>query len=608
MRIARAAFFLGCILGGSALLAAACAPAAKAPAATSETGSTQTKKEAPAPETQAKQPVIAEQPAPSAAQSAPKQPEQGKPASVSGIPLDPDAKMGGVLTLSTTTEGPTRNPWEEAAGNSFQLSHPLTNQIVQFQTWGTVAEYERGAYWNIQPDLAKSWEQSSDGMKWTIKFRDGVKWSDGTPFTCADAKFTLDSIRTGQDLRRSPRAIHLLPIKDIQCADALTMAINMKRPKPGLIEMIAMPYNVVWPAKYAGKMDTVRDTVDRAGTGPFTLKESVPGEKHTFVRKADYWDKPFPYLDGIEVRILSTQALVSGMRAGRINLGTFGTNGATAENLIKECDLCQAWPRNVNVSIAGVIHVNHQRAPWNTPEVKEAISLAYDRARYNQVNNVGWGLMPVCGPFHPGTQWCPESWQKRVAQIPGYDFSDPAKNKEKARALLTKAGYKPGELTINFRWWQSGNAGAPVSIKEDLDAIGITATLEELQTTRAYDSLSAGEFNVQFHGFFIAGTDADVPLYEHFYTGSDRNYGRYSNPQVDRLIDEMSQTVDPELRRQRAWDAAEIILRDQAKIIGQYGVYAPIFSKKVRGIMPAPLTLNSYGNNNRHDHTWLTEK
>jgi ABC-type transport system substrate-binding protein len=384
------------------------------------------------------------------------------------------------------------------------------------------------------------------------------------------------------------------------------MVITMTRPKPGLIEMIAMPYNVVWPKKYEGDTNTLREAVDRAGTGPFTVQESVPGEKHVFARKTDYWDQPFPYLDQVEVRILSTQAMVSGMRAGRINLGTFGINGANADLLLRECDLCEPWPRNVNVGISGVIHVNHNRSPWNTPEVKEALSLAYDRARYVQVNTQGWGLLPTCGPFHPGTQWCPAEWEQRVSQLPGYDFSDPASNRERAKEILAQAGYQPGELTVSFRWWQSGNASAPVTIAEDLNAIGITTTLQELQTAVAYDSLTNADFDVQFHGFFVAGTDADVVLYEHFYTGSDRNYGRYANPEFDRMVDEMSQTVDPELRRQRAWDAAEVALKDQAKIIGYYNVYVPIFSKQVRGIMPAPLTLNSYGNNNRHDHTWLT--
>ena len=529
--------------------------------------------------------------------------------SVSGIPLDDGAKSGGVLTVASTREGPTFSTWEEAAGIAFIPGHLVSNMVVQFQSWGDADDTSAGAYWNIHPDLATDWEQSSDGLSWTFRFRDGVTIADGAdrvPFTCADAKWSLDSIRTGDGLRRSPRGVHFIAIDDIQCADDLTMVISLNRPKAGLLEMIALPYNAIFPKyKYDGNTDDLRETPN-VGTGPFTLVEWIPGEKYTYEARDDYWNAPFPYLDGVELLVLGSNAQVAALRAGRLDIGsTAGSvNGARGETLLRECDLCQFSPTITNVGWSDVVHVNHSRAPWNTQAVKDAISLAIDRSKAVELMVDGWGDVPSCGIFHPGTEWCmPENVLKG---IPGYDLNNVQANQDQARKLLADAGYAPGDLVVDLRWWKSSEASVPpVAIVEDLQAIGIDATMEPLETALAYDSLTNAEFDVQVHGFFVAGTDPDVPLYEHFYTGSDRNYGRYSNPEVDRMIDQMSETVDPATRKELAWAIGEVVLRDQAKIISRLTTYVVAQNKDVRTFMAAPAAVANYGPWNRFEHVWL---
>ena len=128
-----------------------------------------------------------------------------------------------------------------------------------------------------------------------------------------------------------------------------------------------------------------------------------------------------------------------------------------------------------------------------------------------------------------------------------------------------------------------------------------------LETARAYQAWSDGDFDVGIHGFWVAGLDPDIVLYEHFYTGSDRNYNRYSKVETDRLIDEMSGTVDPELRKQRAWDVAEIILRDHGKHLIGYGSSMAAVQPEVGGYMFAINYLYGYGPWTRYQHVYLTE-
>ena len=119
--------------------------------------------------------------------------------SVSGVPIDANARIGGVLSIATTAEGPSFSNWEEAAGSAPHYNHPIANMLLSHQDWGNQQAFLNGDYWNIVPDLSSGWEQSEDGRQWTFNLRDGIEFSDGVPFTCADVAWSYNTIRTGAD-------------------------------------------------------------------------------------------------------------------------------------------------------------------------------------------------------------------------------------------------------------------------------------------------------------------------------------------------------------------------------------------------------------------------
>ena len=582
MQLRRPLLVLGALGASALLVAAACAPADDAPAATTTA------------------PVAT---AAATAVATVTDPMTEMTSSVSGVPISADAKYGGVLSVATTSWGPTFSHWEEAAGSTPSMGQPLSNMLISKQDWGTKADRTTAAHWNLVPDLGASWEQSTDGLQWTFKLRDGVKFSDGVPFTCDDVKWSFDTIRTGKDLNRSPRAIHMTVISDISCADDLTAVFTLTRPKSSFLEIIGMPYHVVLPEHvYAGNTDLMRDEPN-IGTGPFIVSEILPGEKMVFERKADYWDAPFPYLDGIEVSILSNTAQVTALRAGRLDIaGSAGNqSGARADLLIRECGTCEVWNSEVHPGLMFSVIPNFSRAPWNTQEIRDAISYAIDREKEIALGYGGWMSPGTGGLYLPGSYWAmPE---EIVKTVPGFDFGDPEGNKEKARALVAQAGYAPGQLEARLVY-APFYAPYVVTVIEDLQAVGINAIGEQQETAAYYTSLSAGEFDLAGHAGWIGGFDPDFILYEYFYSGSDRNYGRYSNPEADRLIDEQSITLDPEARRAKAWEVGEIILRDQVRSLGGYQRDIPILSGRVAGFMPS-VSSQSYGNTYRHAHTWI---
>ena len=532
------------------------------------------------------------------------------PTSVSGVPLDADAKYGGNLRVSYTREGPTFSSWEEAAGVAFSMGHPIHNMLLQPRTWGTQEDYNNLVFFEIHPDLAHSWEVSEDGLEWVFSIRDGILWSDGTPFTCADVKWSFDSIRTGEGLNRSPRALAFNTVKPaldegFVCADDLTLIVNHDRPKAAFLEVMSMPYHYMRPKHiYENNTDPMREQPAEVGTGPFSLGQWLPGERYTFERKADYWNQPFPYVDQISYVFGTNASNDAAFRAGRLDIYP-GINGGRADTLLRECEQCIFFGRTFDSGFQAFM-THHQRPPWNTPAIKDAISYALDRVRIGQVSQDGWMTAPTAGPFYPGGPW--DMPDDVLATIPGYDFSDPEGNKAKAREILAAEGYQPGELTVPFTIWNVASiAATAVVVQEDLQAVGFNVEPDLLETARAYQAWSDGDFDTGIHGFWVAGLDPDIVLYEHFYTGSDRNYNRYSKVETDRLIDEMSGTVDPEERKQKAWDVAEIVLRDHAKHLLGNGSRIGGMQPNVGGYMYAINYLYGYGPWYRYEHVYFTD-
>ena len=525
--------------------------------------------------------------------------------SVSGVPIDPDARRGGTLIIATTSEGPTFSNWEEAAGSAPHYGHPVGNMLVSKQDWGTKEDFSAGAYWTLTQDLATDWQQASDGLSWTFNLRDGIEFSDGVAFTCADVEWAYDTLRTGDGLLRNPRSAHFASLTDVTCADDLTAVFHLERPKPSLVEVIALPYHVIKPSHlYADDPNKMREDPP-IGTGPFVVGDWIPGEKMVMERKTDYWDQPFPYLDSIEILILTNQAQVAGLRSGRLHIGgsAGAWNGANADTLLRECSVCQSWSSAVHPGMMFSVIPNFTREPWNTPEVRNAISLAIDRNRLIKLGYNDWIEPGTGGPFLPGSYFAlPE---ERLQAITGHDYSDPEANKERARQILADAGYAPGELSGTLVYAPFYGVYAP-TVLEDLNDVGINIESGETETGNYYTRMNAGDFDLGGHAGWIGGFDPDFILYEYFYTGSGRNYGQYSNPELDRLIDAQSVELDREQRRELAWQAGEIILRDQVRTLGGFQKAIPVYSDKVRGVMPT-VPSQSYGNFYRHAHTYLLE-
>jgi peptide/nickel transport system substrate-binding protein len=583
----------------AALVLMACAQAEE-PETSEEAATTQARTQAPS-ETAAK--ALAGQTEEKVSQSA----EASDPsASVTGVPLDPDAEYGGVLRLgSSDTSSSIFLAWENCCIIGNPGGMPTTNGIVQWRSWGDRADYENGAYAQIKSDLALSWEQSSDGTAWTFRLPPDANWHDGQPVTCGDVKFMLDTNRfTSGGLKTSLKGVHLKAIDEVLCPDDKTVIIQLSHPKASLLEVLAFSQFQIYPKHvYENNLELLR-TDPPIGSGPFTVVEYLPAEKVVLSRNDDYWNQPFPYLDRIEVQILARQAITSAFRIGRLHApgSTGATSGGSANVLLNECDRCVVWPKVFAPALSTTIEVNDNLAPWNIQEVKDAISLGIDRQKWATVAYEDWHVPPRSGSFPPGTGW--EMPYDIVKTIPGYNIDTPDENKQRARELLAQAGFQPGELTMPVNqvvWMQTV---VPLFV-EDMEAIGIVPDIQTVDNATNYEVLGAGDFAVALMSFGANNYTKEIGLSEHYSCGSSRNYSRYCNPEVDRLIHEMTIATDPEEQKRYGWEAGEIILRDHAKMTVTYSISQTFLHPDVRNWMPGPFAFGQ-GAFQKHETTWLS--
>ena len=546
----------------------------------------------------------------------PAQSDDGEEKSVTWIPLDEAACYGGILKVAYTEEGPSFNTWEETGGVAFKAMHPLHNMLIRPQTWGNENDFNNLYFSSLRVDLVVFWEWSADGVTWIFHLHDGITWSDGVPITCRDVKWSFDMLRTGANMDRGITAPHLDSIQQITCESDLDIIFHTEVPDPGLIEAIGLPHHIIRPAHvYEGTdLSLLREEIPSVVSGPFHIAQWVPHEVYVFEGRADYWDAPFPYLDGIEMIRMSRASMIAALSTGTIDVGDpHGYTGTEGDSLLNECDpeVCQVWPRVTAASLNPVLFLNQQRQPWNDTNIIGAVALAIDNKQYLAEVTGSWSALPTGCGFYLPTYWALPA--ERCAQVLGYGdvigATTPAEDKDRAREILREAGYWNSEtdstdLVLSLSFVEGNQRGAD-AIAGDLAEIGIEVEFLPLATEAALEHWSSGDFDAGMRESLIAGVDPQFVLTEFFHEQAPRNYSGFFSEEFGRLFFEEERTLDLEVRKQVAWLALELALRESGTIFIAHDSYVPVFGARVRGLMPAIDYLAEYGPQNRYDHVWL---
>src|SRR5882672_11957446 len=153
-------------------------------------------------------------------------------------------------------------------------------------------------------ELAERWSWQDNYRNLVFFLRKNVKWHDGQAFTSKDVKFTFDMLREAPEatakLRINPRKDWYANLEAVEAADPYTVVFRLKRPQPGLLNMLASGYTPI----YAAHVNPATYRTGCIGTGPFKVKEWRKGEFVDYVKNTDYFVKGRPYLDTLRYVVI----------------------------------------------------------------------------------------------------------------------------------------------------------------------------------------------------------------------------------------------------------------------------------------------------------------
>ena len=161
---------------------------------------------------------------------------------------------------------------------------PLYNSLLTFDLYNNE---------KIVGDLAEHWEVAPDGKQITFALRKGVKFHDGSDFTCADAKYSLEKLADPK--RASPTLSSVMDnvFVSATCRDDFTLVMALKQPSPAIVTLLADAHTVMMKAGIADQVDR-KDPKFLVGTGPFKFKSYTPGVDFRAERNPNYWKPGVP--------------------------------------------------------------------------------------------------------------------------------------------------------------------------------------------------------------------------------------------------------------------------------------------------------------------------
>ncbi|TVR06277.1 MAG: ABC transporter substrate-binding protein [Salinarimonadaceae bacterium] len=433
-----------------------------------------------------------------------------------------------------------------------------------------------------QPSLAVSWEPTGD-TTWEFKLREGVTFSNGTPFTATDVIYSICRVPR---VEGSPSSFTSFTrdIAGIEVPDETTIVFTTRAPSPLLPTNLASVAilsaeafggeNVVFGAdgcENAGTYPASTDFADPSvavGTGPYKLVSFNPGDRITLTRNENYWGGDVEWENVILRGIPNPGARVAALLAEDVDVietppiqdfdqirsrGFKIEQGLSNRVIYLHVDSGEAVPPGVSGTDG--------RNPFADVRVREAISKAINREAI--IDRVMGGVAVAAGELLP---W-PLFGTSEDAEPDAFD-------PDRARELLAEAGFPDGFsvtlFTPNDRYINDERVAQAVA--QMLARIGIRTSVDSMTASTFFSRRGQGDYGFWLAGWGAASGEMANPLLALTATRDTdagtglTNLQNYSNPELDALIAEARRTVDDDARRAILQRASKIAMDDYATI------------------------------------------
>src|SRR5271165_611813 len=462
-------------------------------------------------------------------------------------------KSGGVLRYGITMRPPHFDIHQSGTINNLGSQGAMFDNLIRRDP--------RDSGRTIIPDLAHSWEIAKDGKTYTFFLRKGVQFHDGAELTADDVKATFDRIAKPPQGISISRSILFKTVSEINARDKYTVEFKLSeaRPTAFIMSAIASGWNVIVRKKTLEDNNyNLRKVEIYPGTGPFRSVRRVENEIWVMEKNPNYWNKPLPYLDGIEFyhALPFSTELGSAILSGRVDYIRI-TDPVTARK-------AKATPgmstTAFNQSVIQGTWINSKRKPFDDPRVRRALHLAFDRpALIDVVKDVT--PMRVGGFIYPFSEFAtpPEELGKRI----GYQTDTGAALKE-ARALMAAAGHADGLKGLDFlvRDVASFKLWAQAIQAMLQEGLNVQCNLRTVVESVWFDDTASGHFDLAIGAIVSTLLDPSDYFNAWYRTGGPQNYSFWDNPKFNALVDQIDREVDPAKRQALIRQTEEIMEQD----------------------------------------------
>ncbi|MFD1861996.1 ABC transporter substrate-binding protein [Planococcus chinensis] len=492
-------------------------------------------------------------------------------------------KQGGTLVYGRGADSVGLDPINVTDGESIRVTHNI---------FETLLEYDQNL--ELQPKLATEYSSSEDGLTWTFKLREGVKFHDSTDFNAEAVVFNFDRWMDPKnpyhqgDFPYYPFLYggfkgdenHL--IEHVKATGDHELEIKLKRKTAPFLSYLAISmFGIASPAAIEKYGDTLNE--NPVGTGPFMFEEWSRNNTITLAKNPKYWMEGKPYLDKVIFQVIpENTARLNALQTGEIDL-LDGMN-ATDTSIVEDTDGLELLKRpSFNI---GYMAFNTEKAPFDNPLVRQAINMAVNKE--NIVDAFYNGLAdPATSPLPPSLWSHDDSLEK-------YDY-----NVEEAKKLLKEAGFENGFKTklhtmSNPRPYMPEPMKIAEAIQSDLAKVGIEAEIVSMEWATYLEDTKAGAHEMALYGWTGVMADPDNFLYPNLSqtnaTVPAQNIAFYKSEEFTALITEARETIDQDKRIELYKQAQQLFQKDVPWLMLAYTTPPLAQMDYVEDFVPHPMS------------------
>ncbi len=459
------------------------------------------------------------------------------------------AKPGGTarIGLNGASSNDSLDPGKMITGYTYVSSRALRNNLTEISATG-----------ELVPELAESWDPSTDLMTWTFRIRKGVEFHSGKPLTAHDVASSINFHR-GPNTRSSAKS-YLASINEIITDGTSTVVVRLNSPNadiPYIMSDVRLP---ILPSGGNDSLDT-----SGVGTGAYMLDAFEPGVRLTAKRNPNYWKPDSAYFDAIElIAINDGTARASAIRSGAIDI-------------MNKCDTktVTLLARDRNLRVLEQPTAQHctapmvvTMAPFDNPDVRLAMKYAINRQSIVDATLFGHGTIGNDQPIGP-------TYKYFAKDIPQREY-DP----DRAKFHLKKAGLDTLQVTLRTATLDFPGANdAAVLMKEHARRAGIDIDVREEPNDGYYANVWK---KVPWCMSASQGRPIESLQFATAYaTGANSNETLWSNDRFMSLFKEALSTLDEAKRRDIYREMQMLVRDDSGQIIYAFSHSLDVHSVKI---------------------------